>query len=108
MPYRIVLVALISAYSSALFAEAPRSQPAPAGPAAEREAPPNPKLVKLPFSFPRGMENTPVVFRGREMAHIDEGHRVMKSLIEKLTEEAKVESGPQQMGRRLTCTLAPR
>ncbi len=49
-----------------------------------------------------------VVFRGREMAHIDEGHRVMKSLIEKLTEEAKVESGPQQMGRRLTCTLSPR
>ncbi len=49
-----------------------------------------------------------VVFRGREMAHIDEGQRVMKSLIEKLTEEAKVESGPQQMGRRLTCTLAPR
>ena len=49
-----------------------------------------------------------VVFRGREMAHIDEGQRVMKSLIEKLAEEAKVESGPQQMGRRLTCTLAPR
>ena len=42
-----------------------------------------------------------VVFRGREMAHIDEGQRVMKSLIEKLTEEAKVESGPQQMGRPL-------
>jgi translation initiation factor IF-3 len=49
-----------------------------------------------------------VVFRGREMAHIDEGQRVMRSLIEKLTEEAKVESGPQQMGRRLTCTLAPK
>ena len=49
-----------------------------------------------------------VVFRGREMAHIDEGHRVMRSLIEKLAEEAKVESGPQQMGRRLTCTLAPK
>jgi translation initiation factor IF-3 len=49
-----------------------------------------------------------VVFRGREMAHIDEGQRVMKSLIAQLAEEAKVESGPQQMGRRLTCTLAPR
>ncbi len=49
-----------------------------------------------------------VVFRGREMAHIDEGQRVMKSLITQLAEEAKVESGPQQMGRRLTCTLAPR
>jgi translation initiation factor IF-3 len=49
-----------------------------------------------------------VVFRGREMAHIDEGQRVMKSLIAQLAEEAKVESGPQLMGRRLTCTLAPR
>ncbi len=49
-----------------------------------------------------------VVFRGREMAHVDEGHRVLKALIEKLAEDAKVESGPQQMGRRLTCTLAPK
>ena len=31
----------------------------------DRIAPPNPKLVKLPFSFPAGMENTPVVFNGR-------------------------------------------
>jgi translation initiation factor IF-3 len=49
-----------------------------------------------------------VVFRGREMAHVDEGHRVLKTLIEKLAEDAKLESGPQQMGRRLTCTLAPK
>jgi translation initiation factor IF-3 len=49
-----------------------------------------------------------VVFRGRELAHIEEGQRVMKALIEKLDEVAKVESGPQQMGRRLVCTLAPK
>ncbi|MBN1343915.1 MAG: hypothetical protein JXQ73_14620 [Phycisphaerae bacterium] len=30
-------------------------------------APPNPKLVKLPFSFTVGMENTPVVFNGRPL-----------------------------------------
>lgn len=65
MPYRVVLLTLIALYTSALSAEPPGAQPAPAGPATKRQAPPNPKLVKLPFSFPRGMENTPVVFRGR-------------------------------------------
>ncbi len=30
-------------------------------------APPNPPLVKLPFAFPKGMENTPVVFQGRPL-----------------------------------------
>ena len=49
-----------------------------------------------------------VVFRGREMAHIDEGQRVMKAIDQPNSKtSAKVESGPQQMGRRLTCTLAP-
>ncbi|MBX7258501.1 MAG: hypothetical protein K1Y02_19215, partial [Candidatus Hydrogenedentes bacterium] len=28
-------------------------------------APPNPTLIRLPFAFPTGMENTPVVFNGR-------------------------------------------
>jgi len=27
----------------------------------------NPKLIKLPFAFPRGMENTPVVYEGRPL-----------------------------------------
>jgi len=29
--------------------------------------PANPKLVKLPFSFPAGMENTPVLYKGRPL-----------------------------------------
>lgn len=29
--------------------------------------PPNPKLVKIPFALPAGMENTPVVFNGRPL-----------------------------------------
>lgn len=49
-----------------------------------------------------------LVFRGREMAHIEEGQRVMKGIVEQLEEVAKVESPPQQMGRRLVCTLSPR
>ena len=49
-----------------------------------------------------------LVFRGREMAHIEEGQRVMKGIVEQLGEVAKVESPPQQMGRRLVCTLSPK
>ncbi|MCA9153858.1 MAG: translation initiation factor IF-3 [Planctomycetales bacterium] len=49
-----------------------------------------------------------VLFRGREMAHIEEGHRVMQSVIEELAEVGKVEAPPQQHGRRMICTMAPR
>ena len=49
-----------------------------------------------------------VVFRGREMAHIEEGQRVMKNILAQLEAVAKVEGAPQQMGRRLVCTLAPK
>jgi hypothetical protein len=30
-------------------------------------APPNPPLTKLPFAFPKGMENTPIVFQGKPL-----------------------------------------
>mgnify|MGYP003352641818 FL=1 len=49
-----------------------------------------------------------VVFRGRELAHIDEGQRVMKNILVQLEEVGKVETPPQQMGKRLVCTVAPR
>ena len=49
-----------------------------------------------------------VVFRGREMAHIEEGQRVMQAVVKQLEEISKVEAPPQQMGRRLSCTLAPK
>jgi translation initiation factor IF-3 len=49
-----------------------------------------------------------VVFRGRELAHIDEGQRVMKAIVAQLDPVSKVEAPPQQMGRRLVCTLAPK
>lgn len=40
---------------------------APAEPGPIPIAPANPALVKLPFSFPTGMENTPVVFQDRPL-----------------------------------------
>ena len=37
-----------------------------------------------------------VVFRGREMAHVEEGRRIMEEVIEQLAECGKVEIAPQQ------------
>lgn len=49
-----------------------------------------------------------VLFRGREMAHIEEGRKVMESVIETLGQVGKVETPPQQHGRRMICMIAPR
>ncbi len=49
-----------------------------------------------------------VLFRGREMAHIEEGRKVMEMVIEILSEVGKVETTPQQHGRRMICMIAPR
>jgi translation initiation factor IF-3 len=49
-----------------------------------------------------------VVFRGRELAHMQEGRRVLDAIVEKLTDVAKVESVPLHQGRRMVCTLAPK
>lgn len=49
-----------------------------------------------------------VLFRGREMAHIEEGRKVMESVIATLSEVGKVETPPQQHGRRMICMIAPK
>ena len=49
-----------------------------------------------------------VVFRGREMAHIEEGRRVINHVIAQLEDIAKVEAPPVQHGRRMNCTVAPK
>lgn len=49
-----------------------------------------------------------VLFRGREMAHIEEGRKVMESVIATLAEVGKVETAPQQHGRRMICMIAPK
>ena len=49
-----------------------------------------------------------VVFRGREMAHVEEGRRVIDDILEQLQDISKVESAPVHHGRRMICTLAPR
>ena len=49
-----------------------------------------------------------VVFRGREIAHVEEGHRVMKEVVEQLEIHGKIENPPMQQGRRIVCTISPR
>lgn len=48
-----------------------------------------------------------VLFRGREMAHIEEGRKVMEGIIAQLEEHGKVESSPSQQSRKMICTIAP-
>jgi len=49
-----------------------------------------------------------VVFRGRELAHVEEGRKVIDEIIEQLADISKVESPPMHHGRRMICTVAPK
>ena len=49
-----------------------------------------------------------VVFRGRELAHIDEGRKVMDKVVAELLEVGKLESPPMNQGKRMICTLMPK
>ncbi|MCE9545019.1 MAG: translation initiation factor IF-3 [Planctomycetia bacterium] len=49
-----------------------------------------------------------VIFRGRELAHIDEGRKVLNQFVEQLADISKAESAPSQQGRRIVCILAPK
>jgi len=49
-----------------------------------------------------------VMFRGRELAHIEEGKRVIDEVLALLQDVGKVEAHPSQQGRRIVCTLAPK
>lgn len=47
-------------------------------------------------------------FRGREMAHIDLGQKVMQRLTEELQEEVTIEKEPRLEGRFMTMIIAPK
>ena len=49
-----------------------------------------------------------VVFRGRELAHIEEGRKVLNEVLAQLEDVSKIEAPPQHHGRRMVCTLAPK
>jgi len=49
-----------------------------------------------------------VIFSGRELAHIDEGEKILERVLQELDELAKIESPPRRAGKRIVCTLAPK
>jgi translation initiation factor IF-3 len=49
-----------------------------------------------------------VLFRGRELQHIEEGQRIIIGMLEKLSDLAKVEKAPSLEGKRMTAMLAPK
>ncbi len=49
-----------------------------------------------------------IQFKGREMAYIADGEKLMDQFIARLEDVAKVETPSKQMGRRIICTLGPK
>lgn len=49
-----------------------------------------------------------VLFKGRELQHIEEGKRIIGAILEKLMDLAKVEKAPSMEGKRMTAMLAPK
>ena len=49
-----------------------------------------------------------VVFRGRELAHIEEGQKVINQIVKSLEEVGKLEAPPSHQGKRIICVLGPK
>jgi translation initiation factor IF-3 len=49
-----------------------------------------------------------VLFRGRELQHIEEGRRIIQGMLERLADLAKIERAPTMEGKRMTAMLAPK
>jgi translation initiation factor IF-3 len=49
-----------------------------------------------------------VMFRGRELQHIEEGQRVLQMMLEKLTDVCKLEKPPNMEGKSMTAMLSPK
>lgn len=49
-----------------------------------------------------------VLFRGRELQHIEEGKRVLDMVLEKLADCCKIEKAGTMEGKRMTAMLAPK
>ena len=49
-----------------------------------------------------------VMFKGRELAHVEEGQRVMDQILADLAEYSKVEQAPSQQGKKMIAMLSPK
>ncbi len=48
-----------------------------------------------------------MLFRGREMMHVEHGFAIMDEILDTLKEKGKLERGAQKLGRRITMVMAP-
>ena len=48
-----------------------------------------------------------MLFRGREMMHLDHGFEMMNEISASLEEHGKLERSPQKLGRRITMVMGP-
>lgn len=48
-----------------------------------------------------------MLFRGREMMHVDQGHKIMDEIVQTLQERGTLERKAQMLGRRMTIVMAP-
>ena len=46
-----------------------------------------------------------MLFRGREMMHVDRGYEIMKEILESMDDKAKVERPAKMAGRRMTMVV---
>jgi translation initiation factor IF-3 len=49
-----------------------------------------------------------VLYRGRELQHVEEGKRVLEGMVQKLVDLAKIEKAPSMEGKRMSTMLAPK
>ena len=49
-----------------------------------------------------------IMFRGREMMHLDHGFEMFTGICESLEAVGKVEREPKKLGRRMTMVMAPK
>ena len=60
------------------------------------------------FLADRDKVKVTIMFRGREMAHVDRGREMIQEVITSLEDVAKVEKPPMMEGRNMTAVLVPK
>lgn len=60
------------------------------------------------FLTDRDKVKVTVMFKGREMAHVDRGREMIQEVITSLEDIAKVEKPPSMEGRNMTAVLIPK
>ena len=49
-----------------------------------------------------------MLFRGREMLHLEQGREIMANIVETMEDIAKIDRHPNLQGRRMTMTVVPK